>query len=94
MEEPADEWCMRNRGTEFVKSPEMLTIANASRKDRAAYDPKLSLYNIMVISLLLCIIHGHESTLYYTDFDEVGVVGLLALSANQRRQNDNQPSDI
>ena len=28
----------RNRGTEFMKSPEMLTVANASAKDRATFD--------------------------------------------------------
>lgn len=28
----------RNRGTEFIKSPEMLTVANASSKDRSTYD--------------------------------------------------------
>lgn len=28
----------RNRGTEYVKSPEMLTVANASSKERATYD--------------------------------------------------------
>jgi hypothetical protein len=28
----------RNRGTEYVKSPEMLMVANASSKERATYD--------------------------------------------------------
>jgi len=28
----------RNRGTEYIKSPEMLTVANASSKERATYD--------------------------------------------------------
>jgi len=28
----------RNRGTEFIKSPEMLTVANASSKERSTYD--------------------------------------------------------
>ncbi len=28
----------RNRGTEFIKSPEMLTVAYASQKTRDAYD--------------------------------------------------------
>jgi hypothetical protein len=28
----------RNRGTEYVKSPEMLMVANASSKEKATYD--------------------------------------------------------
>lgn len=31
--------CLRsNRGTEYVKSPEMLLVGNAARRDRAAFD--------------------------------------------------------
>ena len=37
---------------------------------------------------------GHESTFYLMDFDELGVVGKLALSAFQRHQNYHQPSNI
>ena len=33
-----DAYTTRNRGTEFVKSPEMLTVANASSKERNTYD--------------------------------------------------------
>ncbi len=36
----------------------------------------------------------HESTFYWSDFDELGVVGKLALSAIERRQHHHQPSDI
>lgn len=28
----------RNRGTEFIKSPEMLMVANATKKGRSTYD--------------------------------------------------------
>jgi len=34
----SDVGTFRNRGTEYIKSPEMLTIANAANKDRAMYD--------------------------------------------------------
>jgi len=30
-------WC-RNRGTEFIKSPEMLLVANASKKEAKWFD--------------------------------------------------------
>ena len=33
-----DGYTTRNRGTEYIKSPEMLTVANASSKERANYD--------------------------------------------------------
>ncbi len=33
-----DGYCNRNRGTEYIKSPEMLTIAHAERKDGDAFD--------------------------------------------------------
>ncbi|KAJ1488527.1 kinase-like domain-containing protein, partial [Baffinella frigidus] len=33
-----DGYTTRNRGTEFMKSPEMLTVANASSKERSTYD--------------------------------------------------------
>jgi len=33
-----DGFTTRNRGTEYIKSPEMLTVANASSKDRANFD--------------------------------------------------------
>lgn len=33
-----DGYTTRNRGTEFIKSPEMLTVANASSKERTTYD--------------------------------------------------------
>ena len=38
--------------------------------------------------------HDHESTFYWTDFDDLGVVGKLALPAVDRRQNYHQPSYI
>ena len=38
--------------------------------------------------------HGHESTFYWTDFDDFGVVGKLALSAVERRQNHHPPTNI
>ena len=38
--------------------------------------------------------HGRESTFYCMDFDELGVVGQLALPAFQRHQNHHQPSNI
>ena len=33
-----DGYTTRNRGTEYIKSPEMLTVANASSKERANFD--------------------------------------------------------
>jgi serine/threonine protein kinase len=33
-----DEFCIRSRGTDFIKSPEMLTIAINCRKDTDKYD--------------------------------------------------------
>ncbi len=36
----------------------------------------------------------HESTFYCIDFDELGVVGKLALSAVERHQNHHQPTNI
>ncbi len=38
--------------------------------------------------------HDHESTFYWTDFDDFGVVGKLALSAVERRQNHHPPTNI
>ena len=38
--------------------------------------------------------HGRESTFYCMDFDELGVVGQLALPDFQRHQNHHQPSNI
>ena len=38
--------------------------------------------------------HDHESTFYLMDFDELGVVGQLALSAFQRHQNYRHATNI
>ena len=36
--DPVDLYCQRNRGTEYIKSPEMLTIARAQRKELDMFD--------------------------------------------------------
>lgn len=36
----------RNRGTEFMKSPEMLQVAYASQKTRATYDRRRKVRNL------------------------------------------------
>jgi len=33
-----DEYCLRNRGTEYIKSPEMLTLTINSKKEGDKYD--------------------------------------------------------
>lgn len=33
-----DEYCLRNRGTEYIKSPEMLTLTINSKKEQDTYD--------------------------------------------------------
>lgn len=33
-----DEFCMRNRGTEYIKSPEMLTLTLNSKKEADNFD--------------------------------------------------------
>lgn len=33
-----DEYCMRNRGTEYIKSPEMLMLTIDSKKEQDTYD--------------------------------------------------------
>jgi len=33
-----DEFCLRNRGTEWIKSPEMLTLSNNTKKEADHYD--------------------------------------------------------
>ena len=33
-----DEFCMRNRGTEYIKSPEMLTLTINSKKEADNFD--------------------------------------------------------
>ena len=38
--------------------------------------------------------HGHELTIYWTDFDNVGVVGKLAILAVERHQNHLHPKSL
>ena len=33
-----DEYCLRNRGTEYIKSPEMLTLTINAKKEGDKYD--------------------------------------------------------
>ena len=55
-----DEFCMRNRGTEYIKSPEMLTLTLNSKKEADNFDrrkkvssinPSIRLISIIIINL-------------------------------------------
>lgn len=41
-----DEYCLRNRGTEYIKSPEMLTLTISSKKEGDKYDRRKKVKNI------------------------------------------------
>jgi serine/threonine protein kinase len=52
-----ESYTLRNRGTEFMKSPEMLTVAYASKKNRDTYDRRkkvIPLFVVLPSSIALC----------------------------------------
>ena len=45
----SNELCLRNKGTDYIKSPEMLTLTITTKKENDSYDRRKKVYNIFSI---------------------------------------------